>query len=144
MMTQNSFEILSHADDVRMRVWGKTIKDLFCNALDGVASYLKPEIFVLVKKKGAAVKQKIKVEAVDLNSLLVEFLSGVIAHADAHGTIFTSVTFKKFGENFLEGVINGVKIDEFDQDIKAVSYREVNVAKNPKSGFYETILVFDV
>jgi len=105
---------------------------------------LKPEIFVLAKKEGMAVKQKIKVEAVDLNSLLVEFLSEAIAQADLRSTIFTSVTFKKFGENFLEGVISGAKVDGFDKDIKSISHQEVNVVKNPASGFYETVLVFDI
>ncbi len=143
-MVKNGFEIIYRAGDVRMRVWGKTIKDLFRHALNGMASYLKPEVFALVRKEGAAVKQKIKVEAVDLNSLLIEFLSGVIADADVHNAIFTSVTFKKFGENFLEGVINGARVDGFDKDIKAISYQEVNVRKNQDTGMYETILVFDV
>ena len=32
----------------------------------------------------------------------------------------------------------------FDKDIKAVSYQGVDIKRNPETGLYETILVFDI
>lgn len=134
------FEILPHTADMRIKVWAETLEELFRNALKGVAFYLKPEALGLAAK----VKQKIKVEAIDINSLVVEFLSEAISLSDIHNAIFTDAVFKKFGENFLEGELCGVKVDGFDKDIKAVSYHEVDIKKNPETGFYETVLVFDI
>lgn len=139
-MKNLGFEILPHTVDTKMRVWGKKLEELFRNALRGVAYYLKPAPLDLAGK----IKQKVKVEAADISSLLVEFLSEVVAQSDTHNAIFTKVTFRKFGDNFLEGVLTGAKIDGFDKEIKAVSYQEVNIKKNPETGLYETILVFDI
>ncbi len=142
-MSDPGFEILPHTADMRMRVWGKTLKDLFRNALAGVAFYLRPDILGLAKGK-AKERQEIKVEAVDVSSLLIEFLSEVIAKTDIYNTVFTAISFKEFGENFLEGVMGGAKVDGFEKEIKAVSYHEVDIKHNPETEMYETILVFDV
>lgn len=137
------FELLSDIADLKMKVSGKTLQELFKDALQGVAFYLKPEVFKL-KKKEFKEKQKIKTAAADINTLLVEFLSQIIAQTDIKNMIFMQVTFAKFGENFLEGEIVGVKVDGLDKEIKAVSYNEVDIKKNPQTSFYDTTLIFDV
>lgn len=143
LMNDQGFEILPHTADMRMRVWGKTIKDLFRNALTGMAFYLAPEIEAMAQG-GKKVKQAIRVEAVDINSLLIEFLSEAIAQSDIQNVIFTAATFQEFGENFLQGEISGVAVEGFEKDIKAVSYHEVDIKKNPETGLFETVLVFDI
>lgn len=137
------FEILPHTADMRLRVWGKNLSDLFAGALSGVAFYVRPDIEALARS-GKKVKQAIRVEAVDISSLLVEFLSEVVARSDIQNIVFTAVKFGRFGENFLEGELSGVAADGFEKEIKAVSYHEVDIKKNPETGFFETILVFDV
>ncbi len=138
-----SFELLSDITDLKMKVSGKTLQDLFRAALKSVVFYLKPEVLQLKKGEGK-LNQKIKIQTADINSLLAEFLSAVIAQTDIHSAVFTQVSFKKFGENFLEGEITGVKVSDFAKDIKAVSYTEVDIKRSPTSGRYETILVFDI
>jgi SHS2 domain-containing protein len=144
-MSDRGFEILSHTADIRMKVWGNTLKELFRNAVRGVAWFLRSDLEELAKsKEKSSVRHMINVEAVDLNSLLIEFLSEVIAQSDIHNSVFLDAAFKKFGENFLEGRLTGLKVDGFEKDIKAVSYHEVDIKKNPERGTYETMLVFDV
>lgn len=144
-MPDTGFEILPHTADMRMRVWGETLQDLFRNALRAVALYLRQDSEELSKaKKKTSLKRPIKVEAVDLNSLLIEFLSEVVAQSDIENAVFLDVSFKKFGENFLEGKLSGSKVDGFEKDIKAISYHEVDIHKNPETGRYETLLVFDI
>lgn len=138
-----SFEILPHTVDMRMRVCGKTLQELFRNALRGIASYMKEGVLTHVSKE-AEEKRAVRIEAADINSLLVEFLSEVVAASDIKNIIFTDVSFKEFGENFLEGTMQGLKADGFDKDIKAVSYHEADVKRNPDTGLFEAILVFDV
>jgi len=125
-----------------MRVWGKKLQDLFLNALRGMVFYLKPEI--LQSKKTPKIKQEIKITSVDINSLLIDFLSEAVAQSDIKNSVFYKSSFSEFGENFLEGVIYGSPVDGFDKEIKAVSYHEVDIKRNPETGFYETTLVFDI
>lgn len=139
----DGFQILPHTADMRIRVWGGTLQELFGNALRGMAHYLAPAVFSL-KGKVTRVRQAISIEAVDVNSLLVEFLSEVIAQSDIKNAVFTKVIFEKFGENFLKGELQGVAVDKFDKDIKAVSYHEVDIKRSPETGMYETALVFDI
>ena len=140
---EKGFEFLPHTADVRLRVRGKTVKELFANALAGVAFYLAPNADPSVRG-GAKVTQTVRAEAPDLNSLLIEFLSQIIAQSDIHDAVFHIITFKEFGENFMEGEIAGVKTHGFEKDIKAISYHEVDIKRNPESGLFETVLVLDI
>lgn len=140
---KQGFEILPHAVGLRMRAQGKTVKELFRNALRGMAFYLAPDALKPVRS-AARIATAIAIEAVDLNSLLVEFLSEAIARGDGLGAVFAGATFRTFGENFLEGEISGTAIEEFARDIKAVSYQEVDIKRNSDTGLFETELVFEV
>lgn len=137
------FKLISQDLGIKIIVSGKTLQGLFKDALKSVVFCLKPEVLRL-KKKDLQEKQKIKIQAADINSLLIEFLSKVIARADIASTVFVDISFASFGENFLEGETVGVKVSGFKQEIKAVSYEEVDIKKSPESGLYETILVFDI
>ncbi|MBI4224826.1 MAG: archease [Candidatus Sungbacteria bacterium] len=143
MAAHKKFEIIPEDIGVRMRVQGKTCRELFRNALAGLAAYMKPDAASLSKSRQQA-KEEISIETVDLNSLLVDFLSGVIGYADGRGAVFTGITFKKFGENFLSGELNGVVTDQFDNEVSAVSYSDVDIRKNPKTRLYEAIVTFEV
>lgn len=138
----SGFAVLPHTADMRLKVWGKTVKELFVNALKGVAFYMRPDAAEL-GKKAKKISRAIALEAVDINSLLIEFLSFAVAQTDIQSAVFVSATFKKLGENFLEGELIGFPVDGFEKDIKAVSYHEVDIKKNPATGRYETVLVFD-
>lgn len=153
MLKKGGYEILPRQDaasDIKIRVWGRTLQEIFRYALKGFAVCVKPEIFSFTRRAKALVTrgtkelQSFSVEAVDINSLLVEFVSDVIGRSDMDNLVFTDVSFKKFGENFLEGELQGIKIDEFEKGIKSVSYQDVDIKKNPDTGFFETILVFDI
>jgi SHS2 domain-containing protein len=137
------FEISQNETRVHLRAWGKTLRELFRNALRGVFTYLKPDIAARASKMKKE-KQRIRADAVDINTLLIEFLSRAIEQADVRGIIFTYVTFTQFGENFLEAEMSGVPVEEFDREIKAVSYIDIDIKRDSKSGNYETTLLFEV
>ena len=143
MVMTNNFEITEKDGGIRMIARGKTIEELFSNALLGTAFYLKPEV-AQMKKTELKECQTIQVEAVDIVSLLVEFLSKVIEQSDMRGAVFSAVSLEKFGENFLEGKIFGAKAGELENPIREVSFDEIDIRKNPDTGFYETALVFEV
>lgn len=137
------FELLPRTADIHMRAWGKTIKELFRNSLQGMASLMQPSL-AHISASAKKEKKEIRVDAVDINTLLVEFLSQVTALSDIHNTVFTQIVFKRFGDNFLEAELSGDRTDGFEKEIKAVSYYEVDIKRNPESGLFETTLVFDI
>lgn len=133
------FKILPHTADVRLKVIGKTKEELFKNALAGMAKILKK-----TAKEKKPIKTKINIQSPDINSLLVDFLSEVLYQSQINHVIYGGAKFSKFSDNELEAEIFGFKIDEFDEDIKAVTYHELNIKKSPANDFFETIVIFDI
>ena len=74
------------AETIHVKAWGKTVKELFRNALRGTAVFLKPAV-LLTAEKTKKVKHVIRVEAVDINTLLIAFMSKVIALSDIHNIL---------------------------------------------------------
>ena len=143
MVMANNFEITEKDGGIRMKVWGRTVEELFSNALLGTAFYLKPEV-AQMKKTELKECQEIRVEAVDIVSLLVEFLSKVVEQSDMRGAVFSAISFEEFGENFLEGKIFGAKAGELENPIREVSFDEIDIRKNPDTDLYETVLMLEV
>lgn len=134
-----SYEILRHTADLRMRVKGRTLEELFSDAVRGMMSVLKPE----VPQEGTRVRRPIQLEANDQTSLLIDFLNEVLTSAHIRREIYAVVLFRELAPIALHADLYGVPIDKFDEDIKAVTYHEAEVKKNRK-GELETTLVFDI
>lgn len=143
MSTDQGFEIILQEDTVCLHAKGKNLKELFRNALRGLTMFIKPDALAQNRKEKKE-KRLIAVEAVDIHSLLIEFLTQVVAQAELHGLAFTNVIFKTLGDNFLEAELFGIAAGEFEKEIKAVSYSAVDIKRNEESGLYETTLVFEI
>ena len=140
-MTDQGFEILEHTADLRIKAWGKTKEELFKNALRGMAYVQKEE--ARIKKQEARITKKVQVKSTDMTALLIDFLSEVLTQSQIDRVVFFDANFKAFSDTSLEAEIEGIKVDKFDEDIKAVTYHEAEVKQNPE-GVYETKIVFDI
>ena len=148
-MTDQGFEILEHTADLRIKAWGKTKEELFKNALRGMAYVQKEE--ARIKNQEARITKKVQVKSTDMTALLIDFLSEVLTQSQINRVVFFDANFKAFsdtpsadsGQVELEAEIEGIKVDKFDEDIKAVTYHEAEVKQNPE-GVYETKIVFDI
>ena len=141
-----NYKILPHIADVRVQAFGKTKEELFLNAMKGMNAVLKPKI----KDKKQKIKNKIKIESLDLNALLVDFLSEVLYLIQTNKEIYNKIKFTKFsdpsnssGQAELEGELTGNKVSEFGEDIKAVTYHGLKIEKN-KKGLYQTTILLDI
>jgi len=137
------YEILDHKADLKIRAFGKTKKELFLNMLSGMTESQKPEI-----KEKTKVRRKIKIKSLDSITLLVDFLSEILYLTQVNQEVYNDVKFKKFsdlpvGQAEIEGELIGQKVERFGEDIKAVTYHnlEFNQAKN---GIWEITVLFDV
>lgn len=122
-----------------MKVRGRTFQELFGDALRGMNSILKS----FIEGRGKKTRREIAVEAADRSALLVDFLNEALALSLIHREIYTEVMFRELSETFLRAGLVGVGVYEFDEDIKAVTYHEVEIKKN-ENGEWGTAIVFDI
>lgn len=136
-MENKDYKILPHPADVKVQAFGKTKEELFANALKGMSEVLRP------KRKTQSAKRKINVRSLDLNSLLVDFLSEVLYLTQTKKEIYDDVKFNRFSDTELEGELFGNKVESFGEDIKGVTYHGLEIKKN-KQGLWQAIILFDI
>ena len=135
------YEIIEHTADLKIKVWGDSLENLFSEAALATMRMVKDISKITIVN--SLIQRKVKVEAPDKTALLVDFLSEVLALSQTNKEVYTEVKFNKFSETELEALLRGIKVDEFDEDIKAVTYHEAEVKQNEK-GEWETFLVLDI
>ncbi len=132
------FEILPHTADIRLKVTADNYEELFSAALEGMNHLIKTDAPPAMKFKDV-----IGIDSVDRDMLLIDFLSSILTLSHQQKAIYHLVRFRKFSNTELIADVEGNKVQEFDEDIKAVTYTEANIRKNEKNEF-ETVIVFDI
>jgi SHS2 domain-containing protein len=132
------FEILEHKADLKIRVFGKTKEELFENAMVGMFEIAKYEKEVKSQKS----KLKIKINSVDLPSLLVDFLNEVLYLVETKKLVFEKAEFKKFTENEIEAMLIGKPLKRMGVHIKGVTYHNLEIKQ--KEGIWEATILFDI
>ena len=134
-----NFEILEHTADLKVKVFGKTKKDLFENAMIGMLKAAKYQ----KKLKSQNSKVKIKIKSMDLPSLLVDFLSEILYLVETKKMVFEKVEFKKFTENEIEAILIGKPLKRMGVHIKGVTYHDLDIHQE-KDGTWQATILFDI
>jgi SHS2 domain-containing protein len=132
------FEILEHKADLKIRAFGKTKEELFLNMMIGMTESQKPEI-----EEGVRVKREIRIQSLNLPSLLVDFLSEILSLGQINKETYKEVSFRKFSDSEIEGDLVGQGVKGFAEDIKAVTYHQLDIHQR-EDGIWEGIVLFDV
>ncbi len=132
------YELLEHVADIKMKVYGKSLEDLFSNAAYGMANIQK----LKVKSEKLKVKRTIKIKSTDSETLLVDFLSEILTLSDTYHEVYPKVSAIKINQNEASAEILGFSIDQFDEDIKAVTYHGLQVKK--VDDHWEAVVLFDI
>lgn len=133
------FEILEHKADLKIKVFGRTKKELFENAMIGMfeAAKYKPTTDNIQRRT------RIKISSFDLSSLLIDFLTEILYLAETKKEIYHKVNFKKFSKNKIEAELIGKKLEEVGVHIKAVTYYDLKI-RQQKDKTWWAIILFDV
>lgn len=134
---KSCFEEIQHTADWAIRVAAPSPEGLFECCAQGMYSLLK----VNHQSKGPVQNKKIHLDGVDLESLLVSFLSELLFFYETEKTVFIGMDLK-IQNNQLEGVFDGVILESTPEEIKAVTYHQMKIDQNPQ-GLSVTV-VFDV
>ena len=124
------YKILPHPAELRVRVYGKNIEELFSNAAEAMADILQGVNRKAQRIKRAAKKEKMKIKSTDINSLLVDFLNEVLAKSQIEKKVYKLVSCKLRvlkNQFTLEGELLSAPVGHFDEDIKAVTHQDVNI-----------------
>ena len=133
------FKLESHVADVRMRVRGGNLEELFEVGLEGLAELIRPGTC----KGEMAVVEQFECTAGDTTTLLIDFLGEVLTLSQVNRAIFCTVDFSELTETWLRATIRGTVVDAFDEDVKAVTYHEAAITRDDE-GNYESIIVLDI
>ncbi len=132
------YEILEHKADLKIRVFGKIKKELFSNAVLGMEDGLRPKLKTQIAKR-----KTITIQSLDLSSLLVDFLSEVLYSIQTNREIYNKIKYIKFSDTEIKAELSGKKAERFNQDIKAVTYHNLEIKQEPNGAWTATVL-FDI
>ena len=137
------YQFLSHTADVRLKIEANNLEELFSIALEAMGNLIKKDS-CSIELKQKTFSESIEISSIDVTSLLIDFLSEVLAYIQVNKIIYCHIKFEKLTNNFLKAKIFGdKKVDKFDEDIKGVTYHEAEIIKNKNNNF-ETIIIFDI
>ncbi len=134
---KKDYEILEHTADLRIRIFGTTKQQLFLNALKAMTFIQNPDL------SEESVVRKVKIKSSDVSFLLVDFLSEVLYLTQTKKEAYLGVKFREFSDTFLKAELDGRKVKRFKEDIKGVTYHELEI-KQQKDGTWETTILFDI
>jgi SHS2 domain-containing protein len=132
------YEEIEHTADLALRLGGPDLESFFCIAARGMYHLLGAET---TPSKGAE-QHTISLEAMDLESLLVDWLGELAYLAETAGLVFGEIRFKILTTTRIEAILTGCRMHRLEKVIKAVTYHNLNVVKTGDG--YAATVVFDV
>ncbi|UCG35544.1 MAG: archease [Candidatus Omnitrophota bacterium] len=137
------FEFIEHTADFGIRVYGKTLPELFVNSAQALFS------IILDYKPQAEIQKTIELEEENLEDLFVDWMNELISQffADKFLPAQYSVSIESKPElNILKADITGEGFNPYERkinkEIKAATYHNLKVEKT-KEG-YAAEVIFDV
>jgi SHS2 domain-containing protein len=148
------YQIIEHTADYQILASGKTLEELFTSALAGMMDFLggqKEELSAQSSKqrKGnndshlSPLSSYLSLSTDNSTSLLITFLSEALTLSQINKAIYNEIKFRKLNATALDAEIKGFKVDQFADEIKAVTYHQAKVEQKP-NGEWETNIVFDI
>ena len=135
---QIAFEEIEHTADRALKIFGRNLEELFLNAARGLNSLMVTDEDL----NSAPTPKSIKLDALDAESLLVEWLSELAYWAEAEMLVFSKFDLQDVSPTRVKAKIHGSRVAQVDNHIKAVTYHNLEIVQTG-SGLAATV-VFDV
>lgn len=135
---QQKYEFLEHTADIKLKLYGSTLQEIFENSVLAVAEYMSEG-----KKISPSKVKIIDVKGDDVNSLLYNFIEDILYLVDAEGFIPAKASITMRGNN-LHAELYGDSTKKYTlKHIKAPTYAEM-IVKNDSNKRWIAQLVLDV
>jgi SHS2 domain-containing protein len=132
------FEEIEHTADKALRIFGINLKELVISAAQGMTQLMVGN----VSKISTEIEKSIELQAIDAETLLVEWLSELAYWAEIEMLVFKKFKITEVTATRLQATVLGGKVVELEKQIKAVTYHNLEIMKTPKG--LEVTIVFDV
>ena len=144
------YEVIEHLSDVMLKVYGRSLKELFENAAEGMFSLITDIGNIketIIKKINIVIKENMQPE-----DLLITWLEKLLFLNEINNFIFSDFKIINFtnddSESKINAVLKGEKINlkkhEIFLQIKAPTYHNLKIIKDSNTGILSTKIVFDV
>lgn len=140
MTGMHTIAFLPHTADIRMKIEADSPEEIFKGAFEGLQKLLKPK---LTKKRSDTHDEKITLESYDQTLLLVDFLNRVLSLSHINRIIYDQIEIVQLSDKKISATIKGSPEDNWEEDIKAVTYHEAYVVQK-QNGEWECKLIFDI
>ena len=133
-----AYEEIEHTADRALKIYGSDLQELLLNAAGGMNSLLVREYnaFSLQEKKS------IELDAIDSESLLVEWLSELAYWAETELLVFHKFDLHSVSPTHVKATVHGSRVAQLENHIKAVTYHNLKIIQTDE-GLTATV-VFDV
>ena len=135
------YKTFNHTADLGIEVYAKDQKQLFVNA--GFSLF---DLITDMHKVEAKTSLPLSVEGMNLEDLMVSWLSELLYFHQVKGYLFTHFTIHDVSEKAIKANVKGEKFDphrhELIREIKAVTYHQIKVAC--VNGTWISRIVFDI
>jgi SHS2 domain-containing protein len=135
---QIAFEEIEHTADRALIIYGRNLEELLVNAARGLNSLLDTDEDL----SSTPTTKSIELDALDAESLLVEWLSELAYWAEAEMLVFSKFDLQNVSPNHVTALIYGSRVSQMEKHIKAVTYHNLEIIKT-ETGLAATV-VFDV
>lgn len=135
--SKSGFIEIQHTADWAIQVTASSPEQLFKFCVEGMYHLLKAEVDL----DSPCVEKNFILDAVDLESLLVTFLSELLFYYETEEILFPSMDLR-IHQNQLQAKLSGRRIISFGVEIKAVTYHQMKIEQRPEG--LSVIVVFDV
>jgi SHS2 domain-containing protein len=135
-----SFKLLPHTADLIIQLEATSLEELFKAAVFGLVSVLKPEDLVINKKDFEHQKE---IESNSINLLLVDFLSDILTLIHIRKGLVSDIEILSSTESYINYKAYFQKVDNFERDVKAISYHNVKITLNDRN-LYEAEIIIDI
>jgi SHS2 domain-containing protein len=132
------WEEIPHTADWALKVRGATLRSLFENAARGMVSLIGGQ----AGQGEPAFHREYDLRAPDLEMLLVDWLTELLALVEDEGAVISQVEVSQVAEFALKARIGAQAGGQFSKHIKAVTFHKLEIRHTPEG--FETVIVFDV
>ena len=132
------YEEVEHTADRAFKIYGSDIQALLVNAAGAMNS-------LLVRKNSECClqeKKSVELDAIDSESLLVEWLNELAYWAETELLVFHKFDLHRVSPTHIKATIHGHRAARLENHIKAVTYHNLEIVQTAK-GLTATV-VFDV
>lgn len=148
-IVMKDFELIPHTADIKIRVYGKDLQQLFTHALTAMFTIMRPNTRQCTYKSDRLVCDALPIHRTatisspDTESLLVDFLSYALYLSDVHNEAYLNMQVSNMNNTSINAVLMGIAVDGFEQsEVKAVTYHDLKIVM--KDGLLQTDIVFDI